>query len=193
VSRIVRSEHGVTLVELLLAMVVVGTIVAAVAGGVVVGLRTTHATQDRVTHSHDRQMASAYFVNDVQSARTVSYEIGPTLDLIGSLCTVNVPGPTFAISFAWDDGATKKLAAYLLQPVAGEPRQQMKRLYCENGSLRSTVMVAHSLIDESRGTAARVRCPPAPSCSSQPSTVTMTLTDANGDLYQLAASRRTTA
>lgn len=189
-----RSEHGFTLVELLLAIVIMGTTVGAIGSAVIVGLRTTHLTESRLTHSHDRQMTSAYVVSDIQSAGRVSDDTRVNLDLMRSLCAFSAKTPSFTVSFAWDDGPrenpTKKLAAYLVEPVAGERRQQMKRLYCENGVLVSTVTVAHSLADGSSGTAAEIRCDP--SCSDQPETVAITLRDANGDAYQVMAARRTT-
>src|SRR5206468_9275818 len=46
--------------------------IAAVGAALIVSLRTSEATKQRLSQSHDVQIASAYLANDVQSASGVS-------------------------------------------------------------------------------------------------------------------------
>jgi prepilin-type N-terminal cleavage/methylation domain-containing protein len=66
-----REERGFTLVEILISMAILGILIAAVGGALIVSLRTSDATKARLSQSHDVQIASAYVANDVQSASSV--------------------------------------------------------------------------------------------------------------------------
>ena len=66
-----REERGFTLVEILISMAILGILITAVGGALIVSLRTTEATKARLSQSHDVQIASAYVANDVQSASSV--------------------------------------------------------------------------------------------------------------------------
>lgn len=62
-----RDDDGFTLVELLIALVILGIIIAPLTGAVISYLHNTDATIGRLSESHDAQIASTYFAQDVQS------------------------------------------------------------------------------------------------------------------------------
>ena len=67
-----REERGFTLVEILISTVILGILISAIGGALIVSLKTSKATQQRFAQSHDVQIASAYVANDVQSASSIN-------------------------------------------------------------------------------------------------------------------------
>lgn len=67
-----RSEAGVTLVELVIGVAVIGIVVPALAGAFIVGFRTLADTGDRVSESSSAEIATAYWGADVMNATAVS-------------------------------------------------------------------------------------------------------------------------
>jgi prepilin-type N-terminal cleavage/methylation domain-containing protein len=66
------DDHGFTLIELIVATSILGMVMAAAVAVLIVSVRTTTATQSRLSESHDAQITAAYFVNDVQGAEQVT-------------------------------------------------------------------------------------------------------------------------
>jgi prepilin-type N-terminal cleavage/methylation domain-containing protein len=62
------SEDGFTLVELLMAIVILGIIIGPLSAGFFIALRTTDETSNRRAGSHDAQLLSIYLPPDVQNA-----------------------------------------------------------------------------------------------------------------------------
>ena len=71
-ARLRDDEGGFTLVELIISMAIVGLLITAISGALIVSLRTTGVTNKRMAESHDVQITSAYLANDVQGASNVS-------------------------------------------------------------------------------------------------------------------------
>ena len=71
-----RREDGFTLVELLIGIAIAGMLIAVIGSAMVVGLKTTDATTQRLSESHDAQVTSAYLANDVQSAVALATPTG---------------------------------------------------------------------------------------------------------------------
>src|SRR3954464_6554175 len=67
-----HREAGFTLVELLIGIAIAGMLITVIGSAMVVGLKTTDATTQRLSESHDAQISSAYLANDVQSAASIS-------------------------------------------------------------------------------------------------------------------------
>lgn len=141
--RIKRTERdrGVTLIELLIAIAILGVIIGPLAAAVIVYLRNTKATTDRMAESHDAQIASAYFVHDIQSAGVrdwttkpynplQSIELGVPMN--GGLYGCGSAATPVLVRFAWDDPAvgvpTVRSASYLVKEVNGE--RQLRRVTC---------------------------------------------------------------
>ena len=74
-----NGDHGFTLVELMVGMVITVIIFGAIAGAMIVSFKTTDVTQQRMSESHDAQISSAYLANDVQSAATVHLDSAATV------------------------------------------------------------------------------------------------------------------
>jgi len=66
-----RSEGGFTLMELLMAVTILGIIISALAGGLIAYMRVSGETADRLGETPQIQVASTYFASDVQSAERV--------------------------------------------------------------------------------------------------------------------------
>ena len=67
-----RDESGFTIIELLISITILGVLMAAVTGAMLVALDTNAATGTRIDESRDQQFAAAYFSGDVQSAKTIT-------------------------------------------------------------------------------------------------------------------------
>lgn len=65
-------ERGFTLVELILAVTIMGIVLAAVSAGFIVMTRTMDQTQDRMTQSRGAKFAGVYWVPDVATSATVN-------------------------------------------------------------------------------------------------------------------------
>ena len=185
--RLRRGTEGFTLIELLVAIAILGIITVPL-GSVVIGyLRSTDATTARLIESHDVQIASAYWAQDVASIGTrsttspfafnQSVETGVAYD--AGLYPCGAAGtPSAIVRFAWDDSsgpgvtATLVRVAYVVQTVSGQ--KELHRLRCEgSAAVVSDVTLAHAL-DPST--------PPALWCSTTctaspavPKSVTLTL------------------
>jgi prepilin-type N-terminal cleavage/methylation domain-containing protein len=184
--RLRRGADGFTLVELLVAIAILGIITVPLSSVVIAYLRNTDATTARLIESHDAQIAAAYWAQDVASIGTrsttnpfalkqsvetaVAYNVG--LYPCGPTGT-----PSAIVRLAWDDssgpGAAKLVrVAYVVQTVSGQT--ELHRLRCEGSPVVvSDVILAHDL-DPST--------PPALGCSTTctapavPKSITLTLT-----------------
>ena len=66
-----HDEAGVTLIELLVSVSLLGLLMAALSGALIVGLRTTSDTQTSLGQSNAEQLVSTYLTKDIQAAVTV--------------------------------------------------------------------------------------------------------------------------
>lgn len=175
-----RDDHGFTLIEMLMAIAILGIIVGALGTALIVALKNLDATQTRMAESHDAQMASAYVVTDVQSATgitTTQPKCGTTTSPVAVL--------------SWSDQGTANVATYVLETAGGERR--LRRTYVV-GTSSNDVIVAHHLqatcgdatVDDP-AIAVSESCAPPASC---PSRVVLTLTDATGYRFSLTGERR---
>lgn len=159
-----REDEGFTLVEVLAGISILALIMGTIAAALIVGLRTTDETTERMNESHDAQISSAYLGNDVQSAASVAVAGG------GGTCA----DPTTIVTFRYSDG---REAVYACGPSGGETR--VTRTF--DGE---TVVLAHF------AAAAKPTVTCSPSCSSTPDRVDITFTEASGYAFTLTGSRR---
>ena len=157
-----RDDAGVTLIELLLAIVLLGIIAVPLGGALISFFRNTNATTDRLAESHDAQIASAYFGQDVENigVRTWNLPSGPYS--LGTSVETNAPpksgtfpcgpvgDPNAVIRMAWDDptGAStlrKVIVSYVVRQVGAE--KQLHRLRCDDGTSNPTsdIVLAHKV------------------------------------------------
>ena len=182
------ADEGFTLVELLLAIIIIGVVTVPL-GNIVIGyLKNVDDTNARLIESHDVQITSAYWAQDVASLGTHSatgtYPLTRSVETNvaygSSLYPCGAAGTTPIATLAWDDstgpGATTLVrVAYLKVTVAGQTK--LHRLRCEGSATAvSDVILAHGLDPAT---------PPLVACSTTcagtvlmpvPKTVTLTLT-----------------
>jgi prepilin-type N-terminal cleavage/methylation domain-containing protein len=183
-----RGDKGFTLIELLVAIAIIGIITVPLSNVVIGFLHNSDATTARLTESHDAQIASAYWAQDVSSigtrATTSPYALNQSIETGAAYNSGLYPcgasgTPAAIVRLAWDDYAnatsngTIVRVAYVVETVSGQT--QLHRIRCNGSSTPiSDTVLAHDLI---AGT------PPTVTCSSTctaapavPATVVLNLT-----------------
>jgi prepilin-type N-terminal cleavage/methylation domain-containing protein len=162
-TRVRRDDAGFTLVELIVAIVLLGIIAVPLGSALISFFHNTNATTDRLAESHDAQIASAYFGQDVENigVRTWNLPSGPYA--LGTSVETNAPpkSGTFpcglatdanaVIRMAWDDptGAStlrKVTVSYVVRQVGTE--KQLHRMRCDDGTANPTsdLVLAHNVL-----------------------------------------------
>jgi hypothetical protein len=67
-----RSERGMTLIEIVAGIVVMGIIFPALTQAVLIGLRTLDNTNERIAGSNDTLLVASYFTSDVEGASALA-------------------------------------------------------------------------------------------------------------------------
>jgi prepilin-type N-terminal cleavage/methylation domain-containing protein len=155
--RVKRSEAGFTLVELLVAVVIIGVITIPLTGTITGALKNSGTTSDRMALSHDAQISSSYFGRDVAGVGLRDYENtgSNTVPFKASV----FPGQTYTcgatvvpnavvvlMSDAWDpaqsmtDPQTVAVAYYV---KSGD--DELRRAKCSAGVSVSDIPVVHNV------------------------------------------------
>lgn len=175
-------EGGFTLVEILVAVSVMGVISLALASAFHAGFRGSETTQQRTSESSDAQLASAYLSNDVQSMIAVT----------STACSAGTLDPIVSLKLPGDDSVS-----YLFGTVAGEPK--LVRRTCTNGTTTDDETLAHFV----SGSKPILTCQPSTDCTDgkRPRVVNITVAernvandttvDATALTYRLSGARRT--
>jgi prepilin-type N-terminal cleavage/methylation domain-containing protein len=175
-----RDDRGFTLVELLIAIVILGIIAVPLGNVIISYLRNTDATTARLSESHDAQVSAAYFAADVASVgvRSTTYSSDPAAPYpLTQSIEENAPAtggrfpcgtagtPNAVIRFAWDDYTSASAAAVIQRRVAyvsetdAGGQAQLHRLVCAgSATVTADTVLAHNLVSMS------ATCTPAP-CS----------------------------
>jgi prepilin-type N-terminal cleavage/methylation domain-containing protein len=208
-----RDERGVTLVEVLIVVVIIGIIVVPLGNALLSYFRYNDEINSRLSASHDAQIAAAYFAQDVQSVGTRDWST-PAFPLAQSI-EQNAPAaggrfpcgpagtPVAVVRFAWDDptdatGAPAVVRVAYVVVTSGDERQ-LRRLSCGGSTTpTSTLVLAHNLDqDRVNDPAVAVTCSSSCTAATPPQYVTMTLRiedPANGGSFTvtLTGQRRQT-
>jgi prepilin-type N-terminal cleavage/methylation domain-containing protein len=179
-----HDERGVTLPEVLVAISILAIIIIPLGNALIGFIRNTDATTRRMIESHDMQIATAYFAQDIQSLGVRDWS-SPTFALQQSIDNPSYPCTgvgTSVISLAWDDltsvssPPTIVRANYVVRDVDGE--HQLRRLLCRGPAsgpapVESDVVLVHNLV----GSPVRA-CTSPTTCTSAtvPQRVTLTVT-----------------
>lgn len=166
-----RDERGFTLAELLVAIVILGLIVAAVSASLIVGLRTTDDSATRLIESHDAQLVTVYLPPDIQAASDVvaspasNSECSGGSNLLRLRWTETIGGVT-----------TTYTAAYRL--VDAPPVKELVRYFCVGIGTPQEIVVAHNVAS-------------APDPALAGPRVSVTVTEQSGYSFTISARRRT--
>lgn len=204
-----RGDAGFTLVELLIAITVIGIVTVPLGNVLIAYFRNTDATTARLKESHDVQITSAYWAQDVAStgthATTSPYGLRQSIEIAaaydGGLYPCGAPGtPAAVVRLSWDDyatassNATTVRVAYVVKTVSG--KTELHRIRCNNSSTPiSDLVLAHDL---ALGTPPTVTCSTTCTAAAVPATVALNLTirdpKSNGSAYTvtLTGQRRQT-
>lgn len=189
-----NDDRGVTLIEILISLGIMGIIIAPLSAALIAFVRNTDATTRRMGENHDVQISAAYFAQDVQAVGVHSwgiagYPLQQSIELnapwntglfpCGTAATPSKPAtPNAIVRFGWDDqtaaGTTAvRIASYVVISDSGE--QQLHRLTCTGGSATPTsdVVLAHNI----DGTVAAPVCSNPTTCTTAtpPQQVQLTL------------------
>ncbi|MCU1392955.1 MAG: hypothetical protein JWM34_1383 [Ilumatobacteraceae bacterium] len=133
-----HSDRGFTLIELVVAVTIVGMLSVAVLGGITSILRTVPLNTRNIGESHDQQQLLNYFVPDVRSTAPGSVDSTPTAGgCTGADAGVNVAQLT------WLSGGTTSRSSYRVITVAGVSR--LDRYVCTGTS--ATTLGAPTIIN----------------------------------------------
>jgi prepilin-type N-terminal cleavage/methylation domain-containing protein len=157
------DERGLTLVELIVVIAILGVIVVPLGNALMAYFRNTTTTTNRLGVSHDAQIAAAYFAQDVASLGRHKWSAVPDgtttpYPMLSSI-EVNVPANggsfpcgsagTTIIRLLWDDSAVTQTPSvvavgYVVRTVGTE--QQLHRVKCVgNTTVVSDTVLAHNL------------------------------------------------
>lgn len=181
-ARRFRGEHGFTLVELMLATVIMGIIVVPLTAGIIVGLRTTEQTRVRLKGSNDAQLLSVWFPPDVQSTGNQSGDVATTSN---SECS----GVSNVLRLQWRETQGSTTTTYRVAyatRTATSGGYELVRYACTNSGSASTHVVARNLASAS-----------AVTISTSGTRISMTVTGAaaqndTGYTFTVSGNRRTT-
>lgn len=188
-SRQPKSDDGFTLIELTLAVSILGIVAAGLIGIVMQYLMVTSSTETRRSESSDLQFVSTYWQNDVSSIGIRGFAAA-SADPVPSAKSVWVGssqgcgdsiGGTPVVSFAWNRydiggsvpanawNATTERVTYVAVPATGATGDYLiKRVWCGTNPV-PTATVARNVTSWS------VLCDGGGCGSSLPQVVTLTL------------------
>lgn len=171
------SDDGFTLVEMLVAVLIAGVIIAPLSAVLLLGIGTTTTARATETHNADQQLVDSYFDSDVQSSTTVG---------TGAFCS----GAGAIAVFNWvDPGGSSTVMQVAYVASAG-----LTRVVCKNGAEARRLQLAEGI------TSAAVSCAYGAgfgSCSAPtPRRVRLAISESTQDVgtenysYSLTSTRR---
>lgn len=181
--RDVGAEAGFTLLEVLIAMLVLGIILPAVAATLFMGVRTTDETNKRLLDSHDIQTAAAFFGGDVQNATSIATN-NTTTCVSGDFAAT---GPLLLLQWTDHSAVDNTTVAHSVNYYLSG--QQLVRSDCAGGGAPSALAVIHKL---DASVLADVQCQPT-SCNANPVPAGVAIrgkTADSGQMFSLTGTRR---
>ena len=136
-----RGDSGMTLIELLISISVLGTIVAVIGAAVIVTLRQEPVTRSRLDVAAWEQSLALWLPSDLSSAgpreQDVNAEEGTTPCTTDPVCTFG----SNALQLIWDDGTGETRVSYRYGPAADGESFELRRVVCKGGSCSSLIIL----------------------------------------------------
>jgi prepilin-type N-terminal cleavage/methylation domain-containing protein len=178
-SRRRDAQAGFTVIELMIAMLIMLIVTVPLVTSFVLGVRATRESNQDVQDSVDAQLLAAYFDIDVAGSEQVKTTSGS--------CAIPAGGTAIVTLTSTDPGAPKVLT-YATEPDSETQAElalsttvyKLQRIECATaGGSDSTTTVARQLIQNGTVAPARVRCDQLTTCSATPRTVTLLLQESS--------------
>lgn len=171
------DDQGLTLVELLIAMVLAITLGGVIVAAIVTSLNVADATSDGLKSSVDIRLISAYLGRDAQGAAAVDPKTAKPAQGTGvSVTDGDWAGCTqdgkMVARFSWIEYLTVTDERSLTVTYALDG-SELSRAICIDGTEDSTLLLGRSL------SAASARCRPNPDCSGTPTEIEFTFSGTN--------------
>jgi prepilin-type N-terminal cleavage/methylation domain-containing protein len=179
-----RDERGFTLIEVMIAVALLGIIIVPLTGAIVNGFRITTDAQTRLSEGRSPLFTSAYFADDAQSSDANRISLGGA-----PACG----GGTNIVSFTWTENTTQYRSSYATNVVNG--KRVLTRSYCgSSGTQVATVAPVLSNTTPTVTCADRSGTPVAcnPGTSALRTVTLVAATPNNENYFTLTATRRAT-
>jgi prepilin-type N-terminal cleavage/methylation domain-containing protein len=160
------DEQGMTLIELVIAISILGIIVGPIMISFLIGLLEANSTRDRVADSTSAQLISAYLLSDVQSSQNVFVNRSDCLPAPFDSNTDNV-----MLQLEWADPLTPAnttVVSYIDRLGDDGAQHELHRAACSSiGGVSNvdTTLLAHYLDAPGGFTVTCVAVPADPTCS----------------------------
>ena len=171
------DDQGLTLVELLIAMVLAITLGGVIVAAIVTSLNVADATSDGLKSSVDIRLISAYLGRDAQGAAAVDPKTAKPAEGAGVSVTADDWGGCtqdgdLVARFSWIEYLTVTNERSLTVTYALDG-SELSRTLCIDGTEDSVLLLGRNL------SAASAQCRPNPDCSGTPTEILLTFSGTN--------------
>lgn len=141
-----RDEAGFSLIELVVVVAVLSMVISAIAGSLVVVIRTTGATAARSSQSHDAQLLATWLVPDLQSSADtpVTPTTAPPPALQVGACPAGAQRMG-SLLLSWTDAASG--TSYSARYEVDTTTFVLRRTFTVGTAAPTSMVVAHHLQD----------------------------------------------
>ncbi|MEO5842851.1 MAG: putative Ig domain-containing protein [Acidimicrobiales bacterium] len=182
-----RSDAGFTLIEVIIAVVILAGITGATVTALLVSLKAQSSTHQRVAESNDAQFISGYLVRDGQAAGGSRPEFGTLDSTLGVSLTdpaeCAVSSADLLVRFKWKDRSvapgtppTSVVATHVANYFYVPATNELVRRTCVDGIVQGTFVLGRNIASDPAPSAS---CFPAGGCPGMPDTVSISVTETN--------------